>query len=350
MKKKKHKLPLDKFINYCLYDKKNGYYMKKNPFGKTGDFTTAPNISRLFSEMIAIWTISFWESLGSPKKFNLVELGAGNGTMMKIMVESFKKFPSFLKSCNILIYEKSPLLIKKQKRDINIKNIKWIKNLGEIKKLPCIFIGNEFFDAIPIKQFFKKKGKWYEKMVEISSNNVSKFIKKEIDIKNLDKKFNFKISHNQNFIEYSPLGLKYLKEISKIIRKNKGGLLIIDYGYFEKKMKNTLQAICNKKSSQVLKNIGKSDITYNLNFYIIDKILRYHKDLEINYTSQKKFLFNLGIFKRAEIISKNKTFNEKVNIFYRLKRLTNDSEMGKIFKVMLLKNSNNQSQIGFEVA
>ena len=71
--------------------------MTKNPFGKKGDFTTAPNISRLFSEMIAIWVISFWESLGSPKKFNLIELGAGNGEMMKIMIESFKKFPSFLK-------------------------------------------------------------------------------------------------------------------------------------------------------------------------------------------------------------------------------------------------------------
>ena len=77
--------------------KKFGYYMKKNPFGKKGDFITAPNISRLFSEMIAIWIISFWQSLGSPKKFNLIELGAGNGEMMKIIIESFKNFPIFFK-------------------------------------------------------------------------------------------------------------------------------------------------------------------------------------------------------------------------------------------------------------
>ena len=79
---KTRSLPLDKFINLCLYNKKFGYYMKKNPFGKKGDFITAPNISRLFSEMLAIWIISFWENLGSPKKFNLIELGAGNGEMM----------------------------------------------------------------------------------------------------------------------------------------------------------------------------------------------------------------------------------------------------------------------------
>ena len=90
--KKGLKISLDKFINLSLYDNKSGFYMKKNPFGKKGDFITAPNISRLFSEMIAIWIISFWKSLGSPKKFNLIELGAGNGEMMRVFIESFKRF------------------------------------------------------------------------------------------------------------------------------------------------------------------------------------------------------------------------------------------------------------------
>ena len=116
--KKSHDLPLDEFINLSLYNKKFGYYMKKDPFGKQGDFITAPNVSRLFSEMIAIWIVSFWENLGAPKKFNLVELGAGNGEMMKIMVESFKNFPLFLKSCSLIIHEKSPVLIKIQKKKI----------------------------------------------------------------------------------------------------------------------------------------------------------------------------------------------------------------------------------------
>ena len=98
--KKNHNLPLDKFINFSLYNKNYGYYMKKNHFGKEGDFITAPNISRLFSEMIAIWIISFWQSLGSPKKFNLIELGAGNAEMMKILIESFQNFPSFFKLLN----------------------------------------------------------------------------------------------------------------------------------------------------------------------------------------------------------------------------------------------------------
>ena len=111
-------LPLDKFIEFALYDNEFGYYMKKNPFGKKGDFITAPNISRLFSEMIGIWIISFWQSLGSPKKFNLVELGAGNGEMMKIMIESFRNFPNFFNSCNLFIHEKSLSMIKIQKKKL----------------------------------------------------------------------------------------------------------------------------------------------------------------------------------------------------------------------------------------
>ena len=345
--KKNHKISLDKFINHCLYDKKNGYYMNKNPFGITGDFTTAPNISRLFSEMIAIWTISFWESLGSPKKFNLIELGAGNGEMMKVMIESFKKFPSFIRSCNIIIHEKSPHLIKEQKIKMKFKNIKWVTSLKKLNNSPSIFLANEFFDAIPIKQFLKNRNFWFEKYVHISVNRKANFMNKKINIKAIEKNFDFKISNKQNFIEYSPLGFKYLKDIFKFIKKNKGGLLIIDYGYYANKMKDTLQAIYKQKHSKVLENIGKSDITYNLNFCLIKKFAQNFKELNINFTTQKKFLIKLGIEQRAEIISRNKTFMEKADIFYRLKRLIDEKEMGDLFKVMLIKNLSNNSQIGF---
>ena len=112
-------------------------------------------------------------------------------------------------------------------------------------------------------------------------------------------------------------------------------------------MKDTLQAIYKKKYSKVLDNIGKSDITYNVNFYLVKKIAKNFQDLDVNFTSQKKFLTNLGIQQRAEIISKNKTFTEKADIFYRLKRLISKKEMGDLFKVMLIKSLNNNSQIGF---
>jgi len=143
MKNKKNDLfTLDKFIEESLYNKKFGYYMKKDPFGKNGDFITAPNISVLFSEMIAIWIISFWEKLHSPKHFNLIELGAGNGEMMKILIKTFNKFPQFKKSCKINILEKSQLLRRTQKTNIKDKKIKWLNSLNELNNFPCIFIAN----------------------------------------------------------------------------------------------------------------------------------------------------------------------------------------------------------------
>ena len=342
-----HSLPLDKFINLSLYDKKFGYYMKKNPFGKHGDFITAPNISRLFSEMIAIWIISFWQSLGCPKKFNLIELGAGNGEMMKVLIESFKNFPNFLNSCNFIIHEKSPSLIKIQKKKLIKTKIIWVSKINKIKKIPSIFVANEFFDAMAIKQFRKKEKIWFEKFVNLKNPKKAFFFERKINIKKIEKKIHLKLSNNQNFIEYSELGLNYLKEISKVIKKYSGGLLLIDYGYTEKKMKNTLQSISRHKFANILKNIGNTDITHNINFNLFKMFVKRLGGLESNLTTQKEFLLKMGIKQRAEIISKNQEFSKKANMYYRLKRLIDENQMGNLFKVMLIKNQNNKFRIGF---
>ena len=321
--------------------------MKKNSFGKEGDFITAPNISRLFSEMIAIWILSFWQSLGSPKKFNLIELGAGNGEMMKVIIESFQNFPIFLKSCNFIIHEKSPSLIKVQKKKLYKSKITWLSEIKRLKKIPTIFIANEFFDSLAIKQFRKKENLWFEKFVSLKNNNKPFFIEKKFNMKKFEKKINFKISKNQNFIEYSEIGINYLKKITEIIKKNSGGILVVDYGYSEKKMKNTLQAISKHRFSNILENIGNSDITHNINFNLFQKIIKQLGGLNDNLTTQKEFLIKMGIKQRAEIISKNQNFLKKADIYYRLKRLIDDKQMGNLFKVMLIKNQKNKFKLGF---
>jgi len=340
-------LPLDKFINYCLYNKEFGYYMKKYPFGKDGDFVTAPNVSRLFSEMIAIWVFSFWQSLGSPKRFNLIELGAGNGEMMRIMIESLKNFPVFFKSCNFIIHEKSSSLINIQKKKLLKNKIVWVKKITRLKNIPSIFVANEFFDALAIKQFMKKNNLWFEKFVRLKDSRDAQFNEKKINIKDYEKKIDLKLSQNQDFIEYSELGAKYLKDVGKIIKKNSGGFLIIDYGYNENKMKNTIQGVIKHKYTNILKNIGKSDITHNINFKLFQKIIDNLGDLKHNLTTQKNFLTRMGINERAEIISKNYSFKKKADMYYRLKRLIHQEQMGNLFKVMLIKNKKNRFNLGF---
>ena len=349
MKTNKKDLPLDQFIEFALYDKDKGYYMKKNPFGKEGDFITAPNITRLFSEIIAIWVLTFWKSIGSPKKFNLLELGAGNGEMMKVIIETLKNFPECFNNCNFQIHEKSELLKKKQQLNLKSEKIAWIDDIKINNSYPAIFLANEFFDALPIKQFFKREGEWVERFVNLKSEKKAEFKEQPINIKNIEQDLSFEISKDQEIIEYSPSSFEYLKDISSLIKKNDGGILIIDYGYLNLKMEETLQAIKNHKYSNILENIGDSDITHNINFNLFKRFIDQFDDLNSIISNQKKFLTSMGILKRAEIISENLTFSKKSDLFYRLRRLIDEKQMGDLFKVMLIKKSKNNFKTGFEI-
>jgi len=345
--KKDNLLTLDKFIEQSLYNKKFGYYMRNNPFGKLGDFITAPNISILFSEMIAIWIISFWENLKCPKKFNLIELGAGNGEMMKVLVNTFDKFHKFKNYCQINILEKSKLLKKLQKKNINTKNIKWLSSLDELNNFPSIFVANEFFDALPIKQFIKKNKKWHERYVSFNNQKKPEYFDIPFNMQKFEKKLKIKISYQQKFIEYSPLATKYLKNITNKIKLNNGGILIIDYGYINREIRNTLQAVSKHKYSSVLNGFGNSDITYNLSFNLINQIINKFGSFCSLTTSQKEFLTKLGILDRAEILSKKMSFNKKADIYFRVKRLIDNNQMGSLFKVMFITNKSNKFKLGF---
>ena len=340
-------ISFDKFVDIALYHKKTGYYMKKNPFGKDGDFITAPNISILFSEMLAIWCIAFWEHLGCPKKINIIELGAGNGEMMYQMIKVFERFNKFRESSNYFILEKSQFLKKIQKKKLNSHKITWLNSINKLKNGPNIFLANEFFDALPIKQFIKKKNKWYEKSIKKNNINKFEFVNVITNIKNLEKKIEINLSKNQKIIEFSPLTYDYLNIISKKINTFQGGLLIVDYGYLKKKMRDSLQSIYKHKFNNILDNFSKSDITYNLNFFLLKKIVKKLNLKVAGLTSQRNFLTRLGILNRAEILAKNLQFSKKADIYYRIKRLIDRNFMGELFKVMFVTGKNIKFKLGF---
>ena len=176
-----------------------------------------------------------------------------------------------------------------------------------------------FLMHFPLNNLLKKNKKWYERNVKFSNLKQPKFLDILIDIKKFEKKIGFKISYKQKFIEYSPLLKKYLKKMSKKINTYGGGMLIIDYGYTGKNMKNTLKSTSNHKFNNVLNNFGYSDITYNLNFKLIEKISTKFNLKVCGTTNQRNFLTNLGILKRAEIISKNLPFSKKQTFIIELK-------------------------------
>ena len=346
--KEKKSIPLDKFINIALYNKKFGYYMKKNPFGKEGDFITAPMISNLFGEMLAIWCISFWESLGKPSKILLVELGPGDGSLCKNLLKTFKQFKKFYNSLEINLLETSDKLKIVQKAKINNKKVRWIKKINNINFGPIIFLGNEFFDALPIKQIYKKRKLFFEKYVTLSNDNKKiKFLHKKANqnlVKNIQ---NLNLISEGSTIEYPVVAIKFLKDISKKINKFDGGLLTFDYGYKIKKNQDTLQSVAKHRYLNLFSNPGHSDITSHINFRLFQKILRKNNLNVKKITNQNEFLKKMGILERANILSKKMTFKEKANMFYRLKRLLDQKEMGELFKVIFAQKKNVNFSLGF---
>ena len=172
-------------------------------------------------------------------------------------------------------------------------------------------------------------------------------MKKKINKKFLEKLINQKLEKNQKFIEYSPLASEKLKNISKIIKKQNGGLLIIDYGYKDKNMFDTLQSVRKHKKNTFLENIFKADITHLINFDFFKKKIKNLEIDSVNLTTQREFLLKMGILERAEIISKNMTFSKKSDIYFRLKRLIDKKQMGTLFKVLFATNKKNNFNLGF---
>jgi cyclopropane-fatty-acyl-phospholipid synthase len=346
--KEKKSIPLDQFINFVLYNKKFGYYMKSNPFGKKGDFITSPMISNLFGEMLAIWCVAFWESIGKPSKILLVELGPGDGSLSKSLLKTSKQFKKFYNSLEINLLEISDKLKIIQKEKINNKKVKWIKKIKEINHGPVIFLGNEFFDALPIKQIYKKGKLFFEKHVALSSDNKKIiFLYKKANnnlVKNIQ---DLNLISVGNTIEY-PIGvIKFLEAIAKKINKFDGGLLTFDYGYEIKKNKSTLQSVKKHKQVNLFFKPGHSDITSHLNFKLFYEILKKNNLSVKKITKQSEFLKKMGILERANMLSKKMTFKAKANMFYRLKRLLDPKEMGDLFKVIFAQKKNKKFSLGF---
>ena len=346
--KKSKVIPIDKFFSNVLYDKKLGYYNSKIPFGKEGDFVTSPKISNIFSEIIAIWMISCWETFGRPKNLNIVELGPGDGTLTKILLRTFKKFPEFNSIKKLFLFEKSIYLKKIQKKNILDKGVKWIDNFDKLKKGPIIFFGNEFFDALPIKQFKKIYNSLYEKNYTLNQ----KFEIEEVFRKasQQDKKMieNFKTIKKLKFIEFPKLGFNELKKISKKISELQGCILIIDYGYLKPNNQNTLQSVIKHKKNKPLNNLGKADITAHVNFSLLSEFF-IKNNLKIkNIITQKNFLESMGILERAKIIAKKMKFTEQTDLYLRLERLLSPKYMGNLFKVILAYNFKDNNFTGFK--
>ena len=346
--KKSKILPVDKFFRNVLYDKKIGYYNSRIPFGKKGDFITAPKVTSLFSEIIAIWMISCWETFGKPKNFNIVELGPGDGSLTKILLKSFRQFPEFNSIKKIFLFEESDYLREIQKKKIVDKDVKWINNFDKIKKGPVIFFGNEFFDAIPIKQFKRRNNYLFEKNYFLNKNFKIKEIIKKASKQNTKIIKSYKTLKKLKFIEFPQLGFKELKKITNKITQLHGCILMIDYGYYKPNNQNTLQSVMKHKKNDLLNNLGKADVTAHVNFSLLNEFFTRNGLKTKKTITQKNFLETMGILERANVLSKRMKFTQQSDLYLRIQRLLSPKYMGELFKVILAYRSDNNNFAGFK--
>ncbi len=318
----------DDFMGLCLGHPEYGYYMKQDPFGIKGDFITAPEISQLFGETLAIWLIqSMTEPQDSPLHF--IEFGAGRGTLMADMLRTCSKIvPSMLNNVKISLIETSPVLKDRQREALASFNldITWHESFesAQDEKYITRIIGNEFFDALPIRQFKKDNDDtWSELFVTCDSDSLIKSWQKT----------DFQIPYdyqNNDIYEYNEIAEDIVKTITA---KPNTKSCFIDYGYGDKTgLKDTLQTVKKQKMTSLFDAVGDQDITAHVNFGRLINVIE-SNDHKASLIPQAEFLTRNGFMIRANQLLKQHPA-QKDAIEKAVHRLTHREEMGTLFKVL----------------
>jgi SAM-dependent MidA family methyltransferase len=327
------------YMSETLFNPKYGYYMTGDPIGKHGDFITAPEISQMFGELIGLWGAVIWQKIGAPKKINLVEMGPGRGTLIADALRAISTIPSFSSAIDIHIIETSPILERRQKRNLKALNfnIKWHKSFIDVPDGPLIFIANELFDVLPIQQFVKLTNNWVERKVGCNAMGQLTWIQDRncVISKELIPQQFFRSKLGSVF-ELSQVGIELVSNITKSVVKFGGAALIIDYGHIESGIGDTLQAVKNHNYCDVLSEPGKVDLTAHVDFERLTNSVKINGGLGCGPVTQRDFLRRLGIETRAEQLKSSSSTRLKSEVLTGLNRLIGIKEMGNLFKVLAI--------------
>ena len=341
------------FMAAVLTDPDHGYYMTADPLGAGGDFTTAPEISQVFGELLGLWCVDCWQALGEPAAIQLVELGPGRGTLMADVLRAARLAPGFRDAARLHLVEVSPALRARQQAalaDVPLAHApQWHDHLGDVPDGPLLLLANEFFDALPIRQFEKAPRGWCERLVRLDDSGAG---------------FAFTLSPlgpaaatlippalqkapQDTVAEVSPAGLGLAGEVGRRLAGYGGAALIIDYGPTAPSGLPTLQAVRRHKPQSVLEAPGSADLTAHVDFSALAQAARESGAVAHGPVSQGVFLAALGIEQRAEALTKGATSVQSSDIAAAVKRLIDPAEMGALFKVLALTGPASRPPAGF---
>jgi len=332
-------MPVWRYMQLCLAHPRYGYYVSRDPLGREGDFTTAPEVSQMFGELIGLWAASVWRAMGSPPLLRLIELGPGRGTMMSDALRALRVLPPLYQALSVHLVEINPVLREKQKAALSgVRNIAWHSALDEVPEGPAVILANEYFDVLPIHQAVKCETGWHERTVEIDKEGRLAFGHAEEPL----PRFGILLPP---LVRAAPVGAIFewrpdaeVMKIASRVRDQDGAALIIDYGHLRSDAGDTFQAIARHSFADPLKNPGQTDVTAHVDF---QALARAAEDIGARVhgpVTQGDFLKRLGIEARAVSLMAKASPPVAADISGALKRLTDSGRggMGSMFKVVAI--------------
>jgi SAM-dependent MidA family methyltransferase len=328
----------------CLLHPEFGYYSQRDPLGAKGDFTTAPEISQMFGELIGLALAQSWLDQNAPAPFLLAELGPGRGTLMADALRAAARVPGFLEAAQVWLVEASPALQTAQAATLEAHKVNWAASLAELPDLPLFLVANEFFDALPIRQFGRTQAGWRERRVGLDAAGALSFgygpEGGEADLAHrLDD------TRPGDLVELNRPAIAISGEIGARLARRGGAALIVDYGDW-RALGDTFQALKNHAPVNPLDDPGSADLTAHVDFEALALAAAASGARYSRLTPQGVFLERLGITARARALAGNGDESLQNAVAAAHRRLTHPDEMGNLFKVIGLYPANAQSPPG----
>lgn len=321
-------LNLAEYMAECLMHPHHGYYTTRDPFGRGGDFTTAPEISQMFGELLGLCLAQSWMDQGAPASFTLAELGPGRGTLMADVLRATARIPGFHDAANVVLVEASATLRAHQRVTLGSHPITWTDQAEDLPDMPLFLLANEFFDALPIRQFTRHETGWSETMV--GADDAGLRLGRSVPAPLLALDHRLADTKPGDIVETCPAAPAIMQAISARVETHGGIALIVDYGDWISKG-DTFQAIKAHRFTDPLAEPGQADLTAHVDFAALAAEAKAYK-----YSHQGKFLANLGIEQRAAKLATKLDGTALLEHQAATRRLTADTEMGRLFKVLAI--------------
>ena len=336
-----------RYMTEALSHPQLGYYATRDPFGRQGDFITAPEVSQMFGELLGLWCAQTWQAMGAPASFALVELGPGRGTAMADALRAAAAVPGFSEACRVHLVELSPTLKVLQRQALSAYEVTWHGHVDEVRHGPAIVLANEFFDALPVRQFQRDVAGWRERLIAADGETL-RFTTAPAAIAPALLPHGARDAAPGAVVEVAPARDAVMAALATRLAATGGAALIIDYGYDVTAAGETLQAVKGHRYHPVLDAPGEADITAHVDFTALAAAATAEGAICHGPVEQGVFLETLGIHRRAAALMARASAQQSRDIAAARDRLISPGAMGRLFKVLAVTAPGAPTPAGFE--